>query len=209
MSFADWSGGPSGSWETLSTASPIEGVSSLRWNLSNFQAGIFRGRTLGADLTTGRRITRFKVATNLPSGGGANRWGVCGMMQSSIDIGSNAYWAYIASGALTTLNIGKGILGGTVGTTLFNVASGTIPSIATGTIYAVGLQWQRDAGSGQMVLTAQFGTAADFSDLTTIATYTDSSSPYSTAVTSGIGAHSSGAGSAFDIYWDQTRLYRA
>lgn len=220
MSASDWTvDNDSEVTQALSTspkiATTVNGldVSSLRWQFSiTGNARILQCLTLGADLTSGFAAAVVKIQAATHGSSGVLHVGVCGMVQDMTPgsmRGANAYHCYFRRTATTdAIRVGKGSIAAP--TVLKDVAL-SAGTLAVGTTHTIGLKWQRDAGTGQVVLTPYRGAALDFSDLVVVSAgiHTDNSSPYSTALTAGLCGYADGGGSSHDILLDRTRIDRA
>jgi hypothetical protein len=183
----------------------MEGGYSLRIQTAGAGQHIL-GLTTGATITTGKVRSLVKLSSLGDSASVARALGVFGMMQSSLAYGSNAYWAQIRGTAtsnpfLTQVGLVKGgidasFLSGTTATKNANKDA----------VVCIELLWQKDTGTGQILLTGSVGNATDFSDLAVFGTYTDNSSPYSAGVSAGIMA-SSGGGDQYFLH-DITQIFR-
>lgn len=212
MSIAQWTvSNETGASESLSTSSPLEGSSSLYWDSSTMSGNgaMLRGLTSGADITTGKIRSLFKIATF--GGAAAKHLGLFGMMQSSIAYGSNAYSAYLNSSATgdpfaTTVYLGKGSLGSA---TVLSGPTALGFTVNAGTLFALELKWQLDSDSGQVVLTVSAGVSSDFSDLSSVIVYTDASTPYSSGVSAGpFWWVADGSGATMTARVDKTQIFR-
>lgn len=203
MSLSQWTFDGGGS-HALNTSSPIEGVSHLRL-VADTNSSKRAWLTSGADLTTGkiRSLIRIPAVGSFASVANLGLFG----MRANVTTGDQAsYWGYFG-GAISgypytpTVAISKG---GFPGQTLLASVAGPTFTNAT-TWKALELEWQRDADSGFVLLTVRTGSLTDYSDLTTVLTYTDNSAPYSVAATAGLTARRN---DGITVDFDKTDIYR-
>lgn len=222
MTLSQWTGSSTGTivTESLNTSGPIEGTSSIYWDMINSGTTIIRAFTTGANVTTGKIRTCFKLVQGGFLGAADNtrpfRYGVFGMIQSSLAYSSNAYQFLICDDGNTAAPypasrlLYKGAIGDpTIGSGIpSNALSYSQGSISTSTI-TMELKWQRDSSAAQELLTASLGSATDFSDLASLLQYTDGS-PYSSGLSAGICAklNNGGAGYQLTTKFDITQLFK-
>jgi hypothetical protein len=185
---------------TLSASSPIEGSTSLFLDLVSGTQYAIVGLTNNANVVTGK----CRTLVRLSKVDGAAVAGVCGLIQSSISVGSAAYWAVIGRSDATTIRIVRGLASDlrSTGTELGSFSLGT--TLVVNTSYAIELKWQVDAGAATVLLTASFGLATDFSDLAEKGSATDTT--YLSGVSAGLGVDI--LGSPGSIKFDQTEIFR-
>lgn len=188
---------------------PLAGSASWRLRLDDTGGGSGGAATHGVcGITSGGGVTTGTVRTIalLNNFTGNVAWGsVFGMMQGSIGLSSQAYWAtfrgtgsdvHLVKGAVTSLFSGA---------TLKSEAHGL--SLARDSPFTIQLEFQTDPDSGVVVLTVSVGEALDFSDLAEIFQFTDNASPFSSGVSMGIGGRiDTGNIAVRDIYHDTTEL---
>lgn len=189
----------------LDSVTVIDGTSSLRMRAQSADA-IVAGLTTGAAITTGR-------IRSIARSGGASlaSIGLFGMMQSSIDLLSNAYWVSVNPASDTTIirlmkgaahNLDQAAGGANV------LASGALGfTWSTGNNYALQLKFQQDNATGQVRLEAWSGTATDYSNLALRLVYDDGVSPLGpSGVSMGVGIDSVSS-TLKDVWFDKTKFY--
>jgi hypothetical protein len=119
--------------------------------------------------------------------------------------GPNFYRANITGdGYLYLSKNTNGGIGNSHGTTLASVAFD--PGINT--IFSLEVEWIADiAELGGVAMFVRCGFATDYSDLTTVITYLDVFSPFTTSVAEGIGGYISSAINGYAVDIDQTTLF--
>lgn len=150
------------------------------------------------DLSFSRGYIQSLVRTSA----GTGRMGV-GAMQQGVLASSLGYHLHLLVGGGTNLELRKTSLSAiSAGTALADIGAGFTPLVDTW--YPLRLEWERDAGTGDVTLRGYTGQATDFSDLALKTTVVDSSSPLgATFDVSVLGAHA-GVGIASYLLWDQT-----
>lgn len=200
MSFAEWTfvkdaGNATATWESID---PIEGTHSYSINdntnsLTTFAVGL----TAGVSANCGR----VRVM-NKQTGGSMQHWGVFANIQGAlaVNVANSAYVVTYFPDGSNKVVINKLDLVNAF-TDNVGLASGVYGGAeqTQGDVYALQINWQQVSGSGNIVLLASIDgpildpSTYDWSTLTQVAAYTDSSSPYSSGVTSGFYGRNEGA----------------
>ena len=178
--------------------SPISGGTSL----TNIVVTALSGRTKGVTKGKLRTLFRYDVP---PTSGSVNWYGLAFMMSTEDITGSANYYR-----AQYNFNTGRFEL---VKATAYSV--GTV--LAQGPIFAPGnnvtigfeVEWIKDIPElGGVAIFVKYGFATDYSDLTSVITYVDSTSPYLVSVAESIFAFTGNPnGAAWNLDFDQTTMF--
>ena len=158
-----------------------------------------------ASRAQGLIVGSMRMACNHTLISSAQTYGLCCLQsQRNISVSGQAYLLSFAWGA-GVVRLHKMTSGLTAGKTLLAQASVSVGGgLGSGDEYALQLSWQ--VSGGVVNLKAYYGRLYNFSDLTLQLTHTDSTSPYTTSVAEGAFFFDGGAGTAFDVYYDQHRF---
>lgn len=204
MSFASWTfvkdaGNATAAWESID---PIEGTHSYSVNDSTNSTTVFG---IGLAAGTSSPCGRVRCMNKQTGTSGISSWGTFANIQTALNVTNSAYIAayFPSSNKLVISKQSITLATGDTTGLANNTYSG--PAQALGDVYALQLNWQQVAATGNIVLIgSMYGpiTDADSWDdpdsanwdlLTPVASYTDSSSPYSTGITSGMWGQNNGA----------------
>ncbi len=158
------------------------------------------GRTAGVTQGKFRTLFRYDDFTS------AGKIGIS-FLQSNKDVGTGAsdfYSAYLlqTDGKLYLRKTTADII--TAGTTLSSVYF----SPGINTIFSLEVEWIVDeAELGGTAMFVRTGFETDYSDLTTMITYLDTTSPFTTSVSESLFVVELSAGGLFNVDFDQTALF--
>lgn len=189
----------------LTTVDPIAGSQSARIARAS-GTSVTYGNVVGGPGSSAQVTGRLRgLGKRTESSSNSHQYGlVC--MQSAGDLtggSGSAYGLRWRGNALDLIKTTAGLAGfGTVATTALTQGTG---------VNAIQLDWVSDqqAMLGGTALTGWYGTATDFSDLTEVLSYTDSSSPLTSTVNQGFFGGDFGNGNDFRYVLDTLSLYGA
>lgn len=219
MSFTQWdtfSTGSGGVTFTLEVGSPLVDATSLKMVAVDDAAGTVLPSDSGGlshGFTVGRLRTIVELTT-LPGSFGASfiSFGIVAMQsQDDVTTTGNAYNFALhmgAGGSPQSFNLNKivGLDGSGFGTNLDTLA---ITPFTAGSIFTMEFEWIEAVSEiGGVQLTGKTGTATDFSDLSTVVSALDTTSPYTTSVGEGLFSKiSTVSGTSFTVLFDTTELF--
>lgn len=187
------------------TSPPIRGASSLLTFNGAGDAGTKIQIQPKPAFSSGQLKGKLRTLVHvIPTAGGVKEAGLyCLSGQTNLITTGNCYLAYFTT-ALNNFNFiiaksGNGIEG--FGSAMALATSPTM-QWAEGTTFALEFVW--DATGTSAVLVLRLGSATDFSDLTNLLSYEDTTSPFLTS--SGEGLFHSDVSSPMQVLWDSTSL---
>ena len=218
MAFGDWTQYVNQGWVfAINVTTPLVGIGSGRFTPAPFGAGTdmsnivvtnLSGRTKG--VTQGKIRSLFRY-TNPPTAGTLNGFGFTFMM-SAENVSTSTGNFYGAGYDFNTgrLHIRKATL-----SSLSSIGSGTglaqseIVTPGNGVVMSLEVEWIADTVElGGTAIFVRTGSLNDFSDLTTVISYLDTATPYTTTVAESIYIITgNGIGAAWSLDFDQTTLF--